>query len=327
MKIMLIMKIMKIMKIMMIMMMIFALALICAVSAGGRTRSHLDWLKSSSRPKSRTHFPFFANCICHFSFFANPFCAFIFKIFSAFVFGIVFYCILYHIPFLPLKWNFLCPEMQFASRYTKGRISRNNWFCVLYSRNTIYLYSIFCIYLYSVFSQFSSVCSLPIIIIIDNHHHHHRHHQHCFSYLVARCTLIWTSIEVKDFSLWNFDICQFSFSGVFIGFEHFSRRQQPTFHLTIIWIKFVLMVWPGHNYILPHLMMVMIMVIIIIVIITLITKRSLHFIFCLPRRLCDFIRESVIKDICLLSKCIMWILMKILLLCNNIMLMQCTAHL
>ena len=37
---------------------IFALGFICAVSAGGRTRSHLDWLKSSSRPKSRTHFAF-----------------------------------------------------------------------------------------------------------------------------------------------------------------------------------------------------------------------------------------------------------------------------
>ena len=37
---------------------IFALGLICAVSAGGRTRSHLGWLKSSSRPKSRTHFAF-----------------------------------------------------------------------------------------------------------------------------------------------------------------------------------------------------------------------------------------------------------------------------
>ena len=82
---------MKIMKIMKIMKMIFALALICAVSAGGRTRSHLDWLKSSSRPKSRTHFPFFANCICHFSFFANPFCAFILKIFSAFVFVLLYF--------------------------------------------------------------------------------------------------------------------------------------------------------------------------------------------------------------------------------------------
>ena len=42
-------------------------ALICTVSAGGRTRSHLDWLKSSSRPKSRTHFAFLQISICIFT--------------------------------------------------------------------------------------------------------------------------------------------------------------------------------------------------------------------------------------------------------------------
>lgn len=42
-------------------------SLICAVSAGGRTRSHLDWLKSSSRPKSRTHFAFLQIAICIFT--------------------------------------------------------------------------------------------------------------------------------------------------------------------------------------------------------------------------------------------------------------------
>ena len=56
-----------------IVMMIFALALICAVSAGGRTRSHLDWLKTSS-PKIKNTF-----CILYFT-------QIVFRIFSKFYF-------------------------------------------------------------------------------------------------------------------------------------------------------------------------------------------------------------------------------------------------
>ena len=92
--------IMKIMRIMKIMMMIFALALICAVSAGGRTRSHLDWLKSSSRPKSRTHFPFFCKLYFTFFIFCKSFLCFYFQNIFCFCF---WYCVLLYFVSYPIS--------------------------------------------------------------------------------------------------------------------------------------------------------------------------------------------------------------------------------
>ena len=132
-------------------MMIFALGLICAVSAGGRTRSHLDWLKTSSRPKSRTHFAFCSLRKLYFVFSAYCILCFGFR-FAIKHFEKVSYFCLCNETFCAHKCIFSAQDCNSSADITKGRSSSRKSF-VFFSDSILYFsWNLFCIFLANIFS-------------------------------------------------------------------------------------------------------------------------------------------------------------------------------